>query len=117
MIEMLSSLSNNTSLLVILRHQILMAVGCWFLFKKCDIRKIWAFVPVAREYHISLCADREKDGRVYAILVFFYDILSVVVRFLPGENLFVLFLLIPIVGIGVAMEIYIIKIYLGLIKV
>ena len=117
MIEMLSSQMDYTNLPVILRHQILMTIGCWFLFNKCDVKKVWAFIPVAREYHISLCADREKDGRVYTILVFFYDLLTILVPFLPKDNLFVLFLLIPIVGIGVAIEIYIIKVYLGLIKV
>lgn len=117
MIEILSSQLDYTNLSVILRHQILMTIGCWFLFKKCDVKKVWAFIPVAREYHISLCADREKDGRVYTILVFFYDVLTILLPFLPTDNLFVLFLLIPIVGIGIAMEIYIIKIYLGLIKV
>ncbi len=117
MIEILSSQLDYTNLPVILRHQILMTIGCWFLFKKCDVKKVWAFIPVAREYHISLCADREKDGRVYTILVFFYDVLTILLPFLPKDNLFVLFLLIPIVGIGVAIEIYIIKVYLGLIKV
>ena len=117
MLEMLSSQLDNTNLIVSLRHQILMTIGCWFLFNKCDVKKVWAFIPVAREYHISLCADREKDGRVYTILVFFYDLLTILVPFLPKDNLFVLFLLIPIVGIGVAIEIYIIKVYLGLIKV
>ncbi len=117
MIEILSSQLDYTNLIVSLRHQILMAIGCWFLFKKCDVKKVWAFIPVAREYHISLCADREKDGRVYTILVFFYDVLTILLPFLPKDNLFVLFLLIPIVGIGVAIEIYIIKVYLGLIKV
>ena len=117
MIEMLSSLIDSTSVISAVRHQILLAIGCWFLFNKCGVKKVWAFVPVAREYHISLCADREKDGRVYTILVFFYDILTVVTRFLPTDNSFVVFLLIPVVGIGVAIEIYIIKIYLGLIKV
>ncbi len=117
MLEILSSQLDNSSMLVVLRHQILMTIGCFFLFNKCDVKKIWAFIPVAREYHISLCADREKDGRVYTILVFFYDVLTVVTHFLPTENLFVLFLLIPIVGIGTAMEIYIIKVYLGLIKI
>ncbi len=117
MLEILSSQLDNSSLFVILRHQILMTIGCFFLFNKCDVGKVWAFIPVAREYHISLCADREKDGRVYTILVFFYDVLTILVPFLPSDNLFVLFLLIPIVGIGIAMEIDIIKIYLGLIKV
>ena len=93
MIEILSSQLDYTNLIVSLRHQILMTIGCWFLFKKCDVKKVWAFIPVAREYHISLCADREKDCRVYTILVFFYDVLTILLPFLPTDNLFVLFLL------------------------
>ena len=46
---------------------LLISIAYWKIFSKCGIKPYWAFIPFAREYHISLCADRELDGRVYTI--------------------------------------------------
>ncbi len=47
---------------------ILSGIGYWQIFKKCKGRKLLAFIPVARQYEIGRCADREGEGRIYAFL-------------------------------------------------
>ncbi|MBR5765842.1 MAG: hypothetical protein IKX95_03565, partial [Lachnospiraceae bacterium] len=62
-------------------------IGCLMIFKKCNVEGKWAFVPVAREYYLSRCADREKDGRKYAILVGLEIILRIPFEFSPQDSM------------------------------
>ena len=54
---------------------LMISIGYWNIFNKCGVKKRWAFIPIAREYHIGLSADRENDGRTYAIVSAFYYII------------------------------------------
>ncbi len=99
-------------------NYLLTAIGSWFLFKKCGVKGIWAIIPVAREYHMSLCADKEKEGRVYTIVSLLFYLLSVIAGvFVIINPVWALFMAIPLVGIYITLIIYMLKIYLGLIKV
>ncbi len=47
---------------------LLSSLGLYLIFGKCGVKKIWAWVPFVREYHLGVCADREAEGRIYAKL-------------------------------------------------
>ena len=96
---------------------LMISIGYWNIFYKCGVKKRWAFIPIAREYHIGLSADRENDGRTYAIVSAFYYIIYVS-GYLVADNVKALLLLtIPYVGLYVTLNIYRVKLYLGLTKV
>ena len=93
------------------------SIGYWHIFKKCGVKKFWAFVPIARDYHLSICADREKEGRTLAIIAGIFYALMLAALIFHNNALVLLFLIIPVAGIYIALIINNIKIYLGLIKV
>ena len=95
---------------------ILISIGYMGIFKKCGVRRIWAFIPGVRQYEISQCGNREEDGRHYAILSVFLYILTVAIN-LDLKMQIKLLLIIPTVGLVVAVAVYEIRIYLGLINV
>lgn len=95
----------------------LASLGYFFIFKKCGVRKILAFIPVAREYNIALCADKEKEGRTYSILNLCAYGISFLMQIFNNYTKVVLFLTIPMFGVVVAEYIYMFKIYLGLCKI
>ena len=107
----------NGNDIVILINYLIISMGYYFIFKKCGVDKRWAFVPIAREYHISVCADREKEGRSYTILAAIYYILRVALELAEDNKNVFLLLSIPELGLAVAMTIYTIKINLGLTSV
>ena len=47
---------------------LLVSIGCAALFKKDNIRMIWAFIPGLREYHLAVMSEREEEGRTYLII-------------------------------------------------
>ena len=91
--------------------------GFWFVFKKCGAKKVWAFVPLAREFQISLCADKEKEGRYYTIFAACFYLTEIALRFSKTNTPLNLIMAVPSVALYVTMIIYMMKIYLGLIKV
>ena len=95
---------------------ILVSLGYFGVFKKCNVKWFWAFIPIAREYQISLCSDREKEGRTYTVLAAFYYVLAAVSYFLQDNTKAMMILMIPLIGLDVALFIYGIKIFTGLIK-
>ncbi len=93
------------------------SVGTYGIFRKCGVKWYYCFIPFAREYHIGLCADREKEGRIYMVLSVLYDVLNVVNTFF-GEGTVpnkVFSILILAIATGVA--IYGIRVYLGLCRI
>ncbi len=94
----------------------LISLGYWKIFNKCGIKSFWAFIPFAREYHISLCADRELEGRVYTIhSAIAYVILSL--SHIIKNEMAVALLTIVLLAVYISRYVYQIRIYLGLIKV
>ena len=96
---------------------ILVSLGYFGVFKKCNVKWFWAFIPIAREYQISLCSDREKEGRTYTVLAAFCYVLDSVSYFFQDNTKAVMILMIPLIGLDVALFIYGIKIFTGLIKI
>jgi ABC-type multidrug transport system ATPase subunit len=92
-------------------------VGYWGLFAKCGVKGIWSLIPLAREYHLSLCADKEKDGRALTIATIVGDILLIAMRFPGLETKVYLIMLIGFVPIEITITVYMIRILSGLTKV
>ena len=92
-------------------YAILVSIGYFCIFGKCGVKRIWAWIPVAREYHISLCAHKEKEGRWFTIITAISIILECVISLLKDHYAVALFLLIPLAGLYVTQVIYMIQIY------
>ena len=66
---------------------ILSVIGYWLIFRKCGVRGWYALIPVAREYQLGRCADRERDGRTFAITYVICNLLEIIGSFLPKEKI------------------------------
>ncbi len=109
--------SLNGMSVFMLVHFIVSGIGYWKIFEKSGVKRIWAFVPIAREYHISLCADRESDGRMYTILSAFSYVVKIPLSlFQPGDVYFSIFAVVYLV-VGITSLIYLIRILIGLVDV
>jgi len=92
------------------------------VFKKCDRKGWWAFIPAYREYQLAKCADREKDGRAYLFFALLELIFGFVFQYLfddfeNGEQVSVTQMLMLCLGLVTTAGslIYQIRIYSGLI--
>ena len=65
---------------------ILYLVGLWGIFRKCGLRGWWALVPVARTYKLSLCADREMEGRTLTVVDALMILSYAASRLIPEES-------------------------------
>ena len=109
--------SLNGMSVFLLVHFIVSGIGYWKIFEKSGVKRIWAFVPIAREYHISLCADRESDGRMYTILSAFSYVVKIPLSlFQPGDVYFSIFAVVYL-AVGITSLIYLIRILIGLVDV
>lgn len=88
-------------------------VGYWFIFRKCGVRSFWALVPGAREYHIGVCADKEQEGRILAVLGIVLRVFSYF-RLDESDNGFLMFLSL---ALAMSQLIYRIRILGGLCRV
>ncbi|MCR5156263.1 MAG: ABC transporter ATP-binding protein [Butyrivibrio sp.] len=94
---------------------VLTTIGYWKIFGKCGIKKYWALVPLAREYHIALCADREEDGRKYMYISVISFVFGTIVTYANLQDpVLVLMALIMAVSFAIANLIYTTRIYTGL---
>ena len=93
-------------------------IGLWYIFKKCGVKSFWALIPFAREYHISLCADREQDGRNYCVVAGAYYLIDTILLFITeGHYRRRILLLVASITLFIVMFIYMLRVYLGLAKV
>ena len=105
-----------------LLHYVLISIGAMGVFNKCGVKKLWAWIPVAREYHMSICADREDEGRVYTFLtafLLFYNLYINLPVFDVNRfwSVFSAIFIIIIGGVQIADIVYMVRIYTGLVKV
>jgi ABC-type multidrug transport system ATPase subunit len=92
-------------------------VGFWGIFHKCGVKGWWALVPFAREYKLGLCAGRESEGRVLAVVDVLMNVCNAIVLFLNPESSLYLFLGTVAFILLVIQFIYMVRVELGLIEV
>ena len=92
-------------------------VGLWKIFQKCGVEGWWAFVPFARAYKLSQCADREPEGRIYVFALVISNILTWSEGFVSEGSPLYVFLLVASFLVTLVMLLYSIRIHLGLIEV
>lgn len=56
--------------------------GMLMFFPKCNIKKFWAFVPIANTYKLAICADEEDAGIVLCMTRFIRFILFTLLQML-----------------------------------
>ncbi len=100
-----------------LLKEILLLIGYFMIFGKCGAKRYKAFIPFVKEYTLSLCADREKDGRAYTVFSGLQLIINVFAAFIPKESMFVRVLGVCDIILTVTLLVYGIRIYLGLAEV
>ncbi|MBR4719831.1 MAG: ABC transporter ATP-binding protein [Lachnospiraceae bacterium] len=93
------------------------SLGYYNLFKKCSVKPLWSLVPVAREYHISLCAGKEREGRTYAILYGVNMLLEIINLFISETSILDMIISIIMLAVVTAQCVYMIRIFLGLCQV
>ena len=101
---------------------LLTSLGMMKIFEKCGMKKRWAWIPLAREYHMALCADREEEGRVYVRIVAFLYLYAVLINspmILKNLTMAVILAVSTIVAgaLQIASIVYMVRIYTGLVKV
>ena len=52
-------------------------IGIWKMLEKSGLKGYWAIIPGPREYMISRCAGREKEGRVLSVVTVLLTLISV----------------------------------------
>ena len=99
---------------------LLNAIGTFGVFGKCGIKRFFAFIPLCREYHIGIAADREKDGRIFcASTVISYVLIIVRKGILPiaGQGPFMGLLYTLLITALLVQFVYMFRIYKGLVEV
>ena len=95
----------------------LFIAGLWFIFRKCGVEGWWALVPFARLYKMGVCAGREPEGRVAAVVTGAITAGNIAAKFMDPESSLYLFLGAVVIILGVIQFLYLIRIYLGMIEV
>lgn len=109
--------SSLFDLLYSIAFYLMVSLGYWKIFEKCGVRQRWAFIPILREYHIGICANMEKEGRTYAVISAILYVLEVLYYIVIEKKNLIVLVSIVILALSIANIIYLVRIYLGLIKV
>ncbi|MBO4900971.1 MAG: ATP-binding cassette domain-containing protein [Lachnospiraceae bacterium] len=104
-----------------LLHQIiryvLVSIGYWGIFKKCGVKPYYSWIPLVREYHIGLCANKEKEARTYTIIAVFSEVMGLINNLSQSDSPIFLILAVVTLSLQIALVVYMIRIYLGLIEI
>lgn len=104
-------------------NYLVVAIGYYKIFGKCGVKKIYSFIPIVREYNIGLCAEKETEGRAYAIISAITLAMSIIMlsmqkSYMPDEAMQPYLILVAAsMAMAIANIIYEIRIYHGLIHV
>lgn len=110
-------ISNTFELLRSLIFNILVYLGTWKIFEKCGVKWYWAFIPFGREYHLGLCAGREKDGRRYAFFIVMLQIIQFVYYFFrDADTIFSAVFILIALFLAIPAFVYEIRVFAGLCK-
>ena len=103
---------------------ILYIIGTAFIFKKSGIKWYFALIPCVREYQLARCAYREPEGRVYSILSFLYIVAAMLAatfdlidNYIESYSVFTYLYIIVLIALLLAIFIFNIRVYNGLIEV
>ena len=97
---------------------LLNSIGHFMILKKCGIRPVYGFIPIVREYQVSRCADKEKEGRTYAVLNALEVLLICLYYYFKESNTpLIVLLVIGLLTVSIADYLYQIRIYSGLCQV
>ena len=96
---------------------LLYLMGLWAVFCKSGVKGWWALIPCARQYKLGLCAGREPEGRMLAVMDFLMVATSLPGLYLQLDSATEMFL--ALVGLIAALIdiIYQIRVYNGLTEV
>lgn len=90
------------------------AIGSYAMFRKDNIKGIYAFIPGLQEYYVAVMAEREEDGKTYfmlgvcRVLAFFLQLM-----FPKGSSLYLLFT-VAALAIIMAQVLFSIRIFIAL---
>ena len=93
---------------------VLLIAGLWGIFRKCGLKGWWALVPVARTYKLSICADRELEGRMMTILDAVMILRKVAEELIPPESSLYLFFGVASILLVLIDSLYSIRVFQGL---
>ena len=116
-ILMIAVFGSSSTEIVSLLLAVTYVVGLWKIFEKCGVKGWWVLVPVARAYKLSLCADREIEGRALSILEGVMTLINISMKFVDTESTAGDVLAVAMLMIGLVYLVYSIRVYLGLIRV
>ncbi len=63
------------------------AIGFFNIFKKCGVKRFYAFIPAIREYKLAETVDMEEDGRIFCIMYGSGYLTSILLAVLPDDNI------------------------------
>ena len=93
------------------------SLGYFMIFIKCGVFPLWGFIPFVREYQISRCADREKEGRTFAVLSVVSGVIALIRMQFPEESTGRMVVAVLILAAYLAIMLYQVRIYSGLCQV
>ena len=93
------------------------SVGYWNIFKKCGVKPYYSWIPFAREYHIGLCANREKEARTYTMITAFSEVIGIINNLRKDDSSFFMIIAVILLSLQLGQIVYMVRIYLGLIEV
>ena len=114
-----SNVMFGTSYWFLVILEVMYIIGLWKIFAKCGVRSWLALVPIARDYNLALCADREMEGRLLSVTSAF----SLVITLLTDDTgvqlstITALILSVFLVATIVIRFLYIIRVFSGLCEV
>lgn len=113
---------NINTILWELLNYFLVSLGSMKIFEKCGVKKRWAWIPLANEFHMALCADREEEGKAYVGISAVLLIHTIYVIIPWQDKSFVMSVITAIfsivaVAFDIANLIYKTRIYTGLVKI
>lgn len=107
----------GTAVLAELVLYLLRSIGFMQMFRKSGRKRWLAFIPVVRDYQLSLIAEMEEEGRTYCIITACAALSRYLSILLPNDNLLDLVFKVAKVVFAIGVVVYGIRIYLGLCKI